>query len=84
MKRVLFTLTILGSLLLGSCEKEQLTAPADENLIKADKGILCRGCGQWDFTDPGIDSGATANRSIMTTDTVATSTKTNKSKKEKN
>lgn len=52
MKRALLLLTVLGSLFLGACEKDELTTPADQNLIKTDKGILCRGCGQWDIVEP--------------------------------
>ena len=68
MKRVLLTLTVLGSLLLGACEKEELAAPTDKTLIKADKEIMCRGCGQWDI----VEAEATAFKSSVSTDTIAT------------
>ena len=76
MKRILLTLTVLGSLLLGACEKEELSVPEDKTLIKVDKGIMCRGCGQWDFDNPG-DGGveATALRTVTSVDTIATPTK---------
>lgn len=69
MKKVLLTFAVLGSLLLGACEKEELAAPADKTLIKADKGILCRGCGQWDLTDP-----ETQTTTLRSTDPTATPT----------
>lgn len=81
MKRVLLTLTVLGSILLGACEKEELTAPADKTLIKADKDIMCRGCGQWDFNDPEDGSGTATFRSATSADTLASPAKKVKSGK---
>lgn len=51
MKRLLFIITILGSVFFTSCEKNEL--PVLENqLIKSEKGILCKGCGEWDIVTP--------------------------------
>lgn len=52
MKRVLLTVAVLGTILLSGCEKEEVVAPSEKVLLKADKGILCRGCGDWDIIDP--------------------------------
>lgn len=81
MKRVLLTLTVLGSLFLGACEKEELTAPVDKALIKADKGILCRGCAQWDLVEPGAESGTTTYRSAGSADTTVNPAKSVKPSK---
>jgi len=85
MKRVLLTLTVLGSLLLGSCEKEALVTPGDSTLIKADKGInsICRGCAQWDLEESQAQSEAATYRSAAPVDTVATPAKVVKPVKQK-
>lgn len=53
MKKVLLTIAILGTIFLSSCEKDDTLVPAENSLIKADKGVLCRGCGQWDIATTG-------------------------------
>ncbi len=75
MKKVLLTLTVIGTLFLGACEKEELATPSDKTLIKTDKGILCRGCGQWDIIDQQSESEGGAFRSAATTDTTSTPVK---------
>ena len=75
MKRVLLTVAVVGSILLGSCEKETSVSPNDKTLIKADKDIICRGCGQWDLEEPQATPGATTFRSAVKVDTVATPVK---------
>jgi len=52
MKRLLITLTVLGTVLFSACEINELAMPAEKTLIKAEKGILCRGCGDWDIVQP--------------------------------
>ena len=49
MKKVLLTIAISGTIFLSSCEKDDTLVPAENSLLKADKGILCGGCGQWDI-----------------------------------
>lgn len=51
MKKVLLSIAILGTIFLSGCEKDEALVPAEKTLLKADKGILCRGCGQWDIVD---------------------------------
>lgn len=56
MKKIFITLTVLGTVFLSSCEKDKSTFPAEKTLIKADKGILCRGCGDWDIVQPATST----------------------------
>ena len=53
MKKVLLTIAILGTIILSGCEKEDTLVPAETTLLKADKGVACRGCGQWDIASTG-------------------------------
>lgn len=52
MKKVLLTLAVLGTIFTSACEKNESIVPIEKSLIKADKGILCRGCGDWDLNTP--------------------------------
>jgi hypothetical protein len=79
MKRLLLTAVVLGTALFSSCEKDAQLAPAEKTLIKSDKGILCRGCGDWDIVEPGVSTQTTTLKVTGTVD--STSTKTNRSKK---
>ncbi|MFA5244182.1 MAG: hypothetical protein WC380_02690 [Pedobacter sp.] len=54
MKRLLFIITILGSVFFTSCEKNELPALENQS-IKSDKGILCKGCGDWDIVTPASE-----------------------------
>jgi hypothetical protein len=56
MKKVLLTIAILGTIFLSGCEKDEALIPAEKTLLKADKGILCRGCGQWDIDGESTDA----------------------------
>jgi hypothetical protein len=55
MKKLLFSISVLGSVFFSSCEKNELLIPEDQ-LIKSDKAILCRGCGDWDIILPESQS----------------------------
>ncbi|MES3017531.1 MAG: hypothetical protein V4721_07130 [Bacteroidota bacterium] len=61
MKKVLLTLAVVGTIFLSACEKENLAQPAGEKAVKTDKGISCRGCGQWDIVDPDPSTTGLAN-----------------------
>ncbi len=52
MKKVLLTVAVLGTIFLSGCEKDESLEPSEKALLKADKGILCRGCGDWDIVQP--------------------------------
>ncbi|HEY1060159.1 MAG TPA: hypothetical protein VGE44_00660 [Daejeonella sp.] len=81
MKRLLLTAAVLGTALFTACEKDAQIAPAEKTLIKADKGILCRGCGDWDIIQPDASTETTTLRVTSTVDT--TSTKPIRSRKNK-
>jgi len=67
MKRLLLIIALLGSVFFVSCEKNEL--PVLENqLIKPDRGILCRGCGDWDIITPASES--SKFRGGVNTDTI--------------
>lgn len=53
MKKVLLTIAILGTIIFSGCEKDDTLVPAETTLLKADKGVSCRGCGQWDIAGTG-------------------------------
>jgi len=59
MKRILSILSVLVIILLNSCEKDQTIAPSEKTLIKSEKGLLCRGCGDWDLSGDGISTETT-------------------------
>jgi len=52
MKKLLLTAAVLGTVLFSACEKDELVVPAENSLIKAEKGVGCRGCGDWDIVEP--------------------------------
>ncbi|MDP3469776.1 MAG: hypothetical protein Q8S11_15655 [Daejeonella sp.] len=52
MKKLLLTVAVLGTVLLSACEKDELAVPSEKSLIKTEKGVACRGCGDWDITEP--------------------------------
>lgn len=81
MKRLLLTVAVLGTVLFSACEKDAQIAPAEKTLIKADKGILCRGCGDWDIIQPDASTETTTLRVTGTVD--STSTKPIRSRKNK-
>jgi len=81
MKRLLLTVAVLGTALFSACEKDAQIAPAEKTLIKADKGILCRGCGDWDIIQPDASTETTTLKVTSTVD--STSTKSNRSRKNK-
>lgn len=81
MKRLLLTVAVLGTALFSACEKDEQIAPAEKTLIKADKGILCRGCGDWDIIQPDASTETTTLRVTSTVD--STSTKPGRSRKNK-
>ena len=59
MKRVLLTIAVLGTIFLSACEKEETLVPAEETVLKSDKGISCRGCADWDLTNTATYDGET-------------------------
>lgn len=73
MKRVLLTFAVLGTILLSACEKDEAVLPVEKTLLKADKGILCRGCGDWDIVAPDPNASSSSRTAIYDgeTDTVA-------------
>ncbi len=75
MKKLLLTVTVLGTVLLSACQKEELAVPVEKSLIKADKGILCRGCGDWDIIQPETSTGTTTLRVTSSVDTTSTAPK---------
>jgi hypothetical protein len=81
MKRLLFTVAVLGTALFSACEKEAQIVPAEKTLIKADKGILCRGCGDWDIIQPDVSTETTTLKVTSTVD--STSAKPVRSRKNK-
>lgn len=81
MKRLLFTVAVLGTALFSACEKDAQIAPVEKTLIKADKGILCRGCGDWDIIQPDASTETTTLRVTSSVD--STSTATGKTRRKK-
>lgn len=75
MKKVLLSVAVLGTILLTACEKDNTFEPAEKTLLKADKGLMCRGCGDWDIVAP--EEGSTLRAAVYdgNTDTLATSGK---------
>lgn len=71
MKKVLLTIAILGTIFLSACEKDESLVPAEQTLLKADKGILCRGCGQWDIASTGSSAALNTVTYDGETDTLA-------------
>jgi hypothetical protein len=62
MKKVLLALAVLGTIFLTACEKDNSLEPAEKVLLKSDKSLMCRGCGDWDIVTESFSS---------STDTVA-------------
>ena len=58
--------------------------PAEKTLLKADKGILCRGCGQWDIVDGGTTDALRTVSYDGETDTLSAAGKVKKDKKKLN
>jgi hypothetical protein len=83
MKRLLLTAAVFGTVLFSSCEKDEQIAPAEKTLIKADKGILCRGCGDWDIIQPESTTETTTLRVTSSVDTTATASKSVRTKKKR-
>jgi len=52
MKKLLLAAVVLGTLLFSACEKDELVVPAEKSVIQAEKGVGCRGCGDWDIEVP--------------------------------
>jgi hypothetical protein len=69
MQRILCILSVVLIVLLSGCEKDQSIVPNEKTLIKSEKGLLCRGCGDWDLADPSATPQASTFR-IVATDTV--------------
>ena len=79
MKKLLLTAAVLGTVLLSACEKDEQIVPVEKTLIKADKGILCRGCGDWDINQAESTS-LRVSGSVDTTSTVSKPGKTRRNK----
>ena len=69
MKKVLLTLAVLGTIFTSACEKNESIVPIEKSLIKADKGILCRGCGDWDLVTPTSSTESSTLRITSASDT---------------
>lgn len=82
MKKVLLTIAVFGTIFLSACEKDDSIAPAERTLLKADKGILCRGCADWDINKAGSDPALSTVAFDVETDTVSKSVKPITPKKE--
>lgn len=72
MKKVLLALAVLGTVFLTACEKDNSLEPANETLLKSDKGLMCRGCGDWDIAAPEESSAFETETFVSRTDSVAT------------
>ncbi|MBC7757423.1 MAG: hypothetical protein H7069_01095 [Phormidesmis sp. FL-bin-119] len=71
MKKVFLTIAVLGTIFLSACEKDETLAPAEKVQLKADKGILCRGCADWDIAKTGTSAASRTVTYDGETDTVA-------------
>jgi len=69
------TAAVFGTVLFSSCEKDEQITPAEKTLIKADKGILCRGCGDWDIIQPDASTETTTLRVTSSVDSTSTAPK---------
>ncbi len=72
MKKVLLALAVLGTVFLTACEKDNSLEPANETLLKSDKGLMCRGCGDWDIVAPEESSVSRSTVYVSHTDSLAT------------
>ena len=79
MKKLLMSLSVLGCLLFASCEKDEKLIPSKQ-VIQADKGIMCRGCGDWDIT--GVST-VSSDSKISSTDTLSSTSKSTKPSRKK-
>ena len=70
MRRALPTLAILATVLLNGCEKDQSILLNEKTLIKSEKGLLCRGCGQSDLSEDPSATPQAATFRIVATDTI--------------
>jgi hypothetical protein len=52
MKKLFLGVAVVATVLLSACEKDELAVPSEKSLIKTEKGIKCRGCGDWDIVQP--------------------------------
>ncbi|SDL81356.1 hypothetical protein SAMN05421813_102230 [Daejeonella rubra] len=75
MQRILCILSFLVIILLNGCEKDQSIVPNEKTLIKSEKGLLCRGCGDWDLSDPTSTTEATTTNKQAGTDTAFVNSK---------
>lgn len=69
MKKLLLSVAVLGTVFLSACEKDQLLVPAEQSSVKTDKGVLCRGCGDWDIADPVSSTDASRQGVTSSADT---------------
>ncbi len=83
MKRLLLTAAVFGTVLFSSCEKDEQITPAEKTLIKADKGILCRGCGDWDIIQPDASTETTTLRVTSSVDSTSTAPKPVRTRKKR-
>lgn len=83
MKKLFLTAAVLGTVLFSACEKDEQAIPVEKSLIKADKGILCRGCGDWDLIQAESTTETTTLRVTSPVDSTSTSSKSTKVKKNK-
>lgn len=83
MKRLLLTVAVLGTVLFSACEKDEQAMPVEKSLIKADKGILCRGCGDWDIIQPESTTESTSLRVTSSVDSTSTAPKPVRKRKNK-
>lgn len=79
MKKLLMAFSVFGCLLFSSCEKDEALVP-DSQLIKVDKGIMCRGCGDWDITGVSTQS---LSSTTSSTDTLSSTPKSTKPSRKK-
>lgn len=83
MKKFLLTAAVLGTVLFSACEKDEQIVPTEKTLIKADKGILCRGCGDWDIIQPESTIESTTLRVTSPADTTSKASKPLRTRKTK-
>lgn len=78
MKKLLLSLSVAGCLLFVSCEKNEELIPSKQ-VIQADKGIMCRGCGDWDIIGTqSTDAGTSSTDTLSNTSKSAKPPKNNK------
>jgi hypothetical protein len=83
MKKILLTAAVFGTVLFSACEKDEQIVPTEKTLIKAEKGILCRGCGDWDIIQPESSIESTTLTGTSSIDTTSKASKPLRTRRKK-